>query len=99
VAAVGTLIILPALITALKEHLFQRESVQGVTCNCVASVITSVAVVVLLALSYQSYYGTGWTPPAVICAVGIPIVVMVTAFICRRRACRRAEQETNESPE
>jgi hypothetical protein len=55
--------------------------------------------VVLLALSYQSYFNTGWTPAAVICAVGIPLVVLVTAALCRRRACRRAEDDTSNTPQ
>jgi hypothetical protein len=56
-----------------------------------------VAVVVLLALSYQSYFDAGWNQAAVICAIGIPLVVLVTAALCRRRACRRAEQETEDN--
>lgn len=93
VAAVGTLLILPALVTSLRDRLFQQDTVRGITCKCAASVVASAAAVVLLALSYQSFAGTGWNTPAIICAVGIPLATLVSGAVCRRRTCRRIREE------
>jgi len=91
VAAVGTLFILPALVTVLKRRLFKDIAVVSITCNCVACVILSVAVVVLLALSLHGYWQMGLGALTWLSVVLIPLLVAICAFLCRRRECKRRE--------
>jgi predicted RND superfamily exporter protein len=89
VAAVGTLLILPALITALQKRLFVSMSVVRMTCNCGACMAASIAVVLLLAISFQQSFQLGWTKLGIIAAVLIPVMLGICGFMSRRRECRR----------
>ncbi|MHC5035059.1 MAG: efflux RND transporter permease subunit, partial [Planctomycetota bacterium] len=89
VAAVGTLLILPALVTVLRQALFARMGVVRITCNCVACMVSSVAAVLLLALSLHGYFRLGWNTLTWLSVVLIPVVVFGCGFFTRRAECKR----------
>ncbi|MFW6189472.1 MAG: efflux RND transporter permease subunit [Planctomycetota bacterium] len=97
VAGVATLLILPSLVNLLKGRLFARETETGLTCNCAACVVSSVAAVVLLALNFHQYWQVGWNSLTWMSVILIPLLVFGCGFICRRRACRRLEEEQEEA--
>jgi predicted RND superfamily exporter protein len=97
-AAVGTLLILPALVNVLRERLFAERTVTGITCHCAACMVLSVAGVVLLALTLHGYWHVGWNALTWTCVIALPAMVFVCGFLCRRRECRRIElQQAAES--
>ncbi|MHC4591588.1 MAG: RND transporter, partial [Planctomycetota bacterium] len=93
VAAVGTLLILPALVTVLKQALFARMGVVRITCNCVACMVSSVAAVLLLALSLHGYFRLGWNTLTWLSVVLIPVLVFGCGFFARRAECKRLATE------
>ena len=103
VAAIGTLLILPALITVLRQRLFAEPGLAPITRNCVTCAVLSVAAVLLLALSLHGYWHVGWNALTWLSLVLIPLLVLGCGILCRRRECRRlarpqqpgrADQET-----
>jgi len=86
-AAVATLLLLPALVNVLKGRLFADMGVRRITCNCVACFVASLATVVLLALSFHQF-GLGWDKLTWISVILVPLSVMICGIMCRRRACR-----------
>ncbi|MFO8008574.1 MAG: MMPL family transporter [Candidatus Brocadiia bacterium] len=93
VAALATLLILPALVAMLEERLFARMSKTRLTCNCIACALASVAAVVLLALNFHQYFDMRWTTLNWISLGLIPLLVVVCGFLSRRRACKMQEEE------
>jgi len=98
-AAASTLVILPALVTAFQKRLFAASALVALTCNCISCVAVSIAVVVLLALSFQSYFRLGWNQLSVACALAIPILVFLCGFASRRRECRRLSSHQDQRAE
>ncbi len=96
VAAVATLLILPALVNLLRGRLFAERGVVPITCNCVACVVASVAAVLLLALNFHQYFRMGWSTLTWISVVLIPILVFACGFMSRRRACKRLQEQQTE---
>ncbi len=98
VAAVATLLILPALVTVLKDRLFAVMGVVRITCNCVACIVSAVAAVILLALSLHGYFQLGWNRLTWLSVILIPVLVFACGFMSRRRECRLlAEQQAQRS--
>ncbi len=95
-AAVTTLLLLPALVNLLKGRLFAALKVQRVTCNCAACFAASIAAVALLAISFHQS-GAGPNALTWMAVILIPLSVAVCGILCRRRACRiQAEQQAQE---
>jgi len=101
VSGIGTLFILPALVTLLERSLFQPARPRGVTCNCVSCAV--VALIIVLYITYECYYYevAHWTT---LTWAGVLAVVASAVFcnlVSRRRACRVSEEgeRTDESSE
>ncbi len=77
-AAVSTLLILPALIHVLQRRVFGRETVAGITCNCAACVVISVALVIVIAINLHQNLGMSFTTLTYIMLVAIPLTVLVS---------------------
>jgi predicted RND superfamily exporter protein len=95
-AAVSTLLILPALAHVLQKRMFARENVVGITCNCAAGMVISVALIIVIAINLHQNLNTSFTTLSYILVVAIPLVILITGALGRRSACRRIRQEQAE---
>jgi peptidoglycan/LPS O-acetylase OafA/YrhL len=93
-AAVCTLLLLPALVHLLSRRLFPRLTVTRITCNCAACVLASVAAVIVLALSFHSYSHLGWNRLTLLAVIAVPLLVLACGLISRRRECRMLAEQT-----
>jgi len=87
-AGVGTLLLLPALVKMLEKQLFVTKKVMGPTCNCAACVLSSVTLVLLIAISLQQYVTLGWTTLTWISVIAIPIMAIGCGLLSRREKCK-----------
>ncbi len=91
VAGVGTLFILPALVTVLADKLFSPEVMGGtVTCKCTTCVITSFAAVLLVAVNVHQYASVEWNTLAKVAIVAVPLLAGVCSMLARRSSCAAA---------
>ena len=96
VAAMATLFLLPALIKPLRRWLFAEEKEVGVTCNCIACIVLSIAAVLAIALSAAQYFHVGWNWLTWAGLALIPVLVVLCGLLSRRRACERLEQQEHQ---
>jgi len=93
-SGVGTLLLLPALVTLLRGRLFRPAKVMGPVCNCalcISSGVILVAVVLLSVVSFGGQLGTMvW-----IAAATVVLAVLVCGVLSRRRACRMNQDATS----
>jgi len=95
-AGVGTLLLLPALVKILEKHLFAPKKVVGLTCNCAACALSSITLVVLIAISLQQYATVGWTNLTWISVIAIPVMAIGCGLLSRREKCKlqNVQEET-----
>ena len=92
-----TLIVLPAILTVAEKRLFKQATAeQPVSCSCGFCTVISVAVVVLVALNLQAYWGFGWSGLLLIGILAVPVMALLCSLMSRRRACRT---DGGQSPE
>jgi len=87
-SGIATLLVLPALVKILEKHLFVAKQVMGPTCNCAACVISSVTLVLLLAISLQQYTTVDWTTLTWIGVIAIPVMAIGCGLLSRREKCK-----------
>jgi len=97
VAGLATLLLLPALITVFQKRLFVTGEVQGATCNCATCLISSVAAVILLAISLHQYATMGWTTLTWISVAAVPILAIICGILSRREKCKLPLQKQGEA--
>jgi len=95
-AGIGTLLMLPALVRILEKHMFVTKKAMGLTCNCTACGISSVTIVLLVAISLHQYATVGWTSLTWISVIAIPVMAIGCGFLSRREKCKlqNAQEET-----
>lgn len=86
VSGVGTLIILPALVTALQRALFAAKA-PAAACNCGACAATAVAAVAGVGYVLHHYRFTGWTATSLVAGVLVVAAMIACNRLARRRAC------------
>ena len=98
VSGVATLLLLPALIRLMEKWLFrQSDKVLGPSCNCGLCIVTSVTVVVLLALNFYSKFG--WAAVTWISVIAIPVLAFICGRLSRRTKCRWIQEEPADTTE
>jgi predicted RND superfamily exporter protein len=95
-SGVATLIILPALVRVLEKRLFATAQPMGMTCNCVTCIASSVAVVLILALTLHQGGHVGWTALTWGSVVAIPVLAIGCGLMSRRVACKTESPELGE---
>jgi len=95
VSGVGTLIILPALVTLLKKRLFadRRHPLACYCGTCVVAGLTAVAVVVV---NVWHYLNVGITTMTWASLVLVPVLFGLCCMMSRRQACAARPDKTNE---
>jgi hypothetical protein len=91
VSGLTTLFVLPALLRMLEKRLFRVAPPVSTPCNCAVCFSTSVATVLLVALSVHQYAAIGWTTLTWISVAAVPVLALICGRLSRRQACRRAE--------
>ncbi len=90
-AGVGTLGILPALITVLQNHLFPRNRRKCMICNRISCLITGIAALALLAVNLNQLFRIGWSTLTWI-NIAVIIILAVSCAIFSKR--EKAIKET-----
>ncbi|MFP4058308.1 MAG: MMPL family transporter [Candidatus Brocadiia bacterium] len=98
ISGVATLFVLTALVRMLEGVLFRhvKEPV-SVSCNCAVCLVSSVAMVVLVALTIHQYAVVGWSTLTWVGAAAIPVLALICGRMSRRQACGRAEEAEESS--
>ena len=94
-----TLLALPAILEMVEKALFRaRIAPVSASCNCGFCMIISLAAAALVALNLHRYWKLGWSKPAWISIIVIPIMALVCGIMSRRQACRSdAERQNGET--
>jgi len=87
-SGVATLLILPALVKILEKHLFAPKKVMGLTCDRDVCVVSSITLVLLMAISLQQYATAGWTTLIWISVIAIPVMAIGCGLLSRREKCK-----------
>ncbi len=94
VSGAGTLLLLPALLKALEKPLFKHKPVAGQCCNCAACFVSSATLVVLIALTLDSFAHISWSTLTWFVVIAIPILSLGCGLMSRREKCKiTIEQE------
>jgi uncharacterized protein len=87
VSGIGTLVILPALITALRGRLFAPRRAPLV-CNCVLCALTGAAAVCAVAFALHHYAFLGWTGTSIVAAALVVGAMLTCNRLSRLESCR-----------
>jgi predicted RND superfamily exporter protein len=94
VSGAATLLLLPALMKVLEKQLFKSKPVAGQCCNCIACIISSATLAVLIALTLDSFAHIAWSKLTWFVVITIPILALGCGLISRREKCKnQSEQE------
>lgn len=87
-SGIATLLILPALVKILGKYLFAPKKIMGLTCDRDVCVISSITLVLLMAISLQQYTTVGWATLVWISVIAIPVMSIGCGFLSRRQKCK-----------
>ncbi len=94
VSGAGTLLLLPALMKVLEKPLFKSRPVAGQCCNCIACIVSSITLVLLIALTLVSFTNISWSTLTWLAVIAIPVMALVCGLVSRREKCKiQIEQE------
>ncbi len=87
-SGVATLLLLPALIRLMEKRLFPRKPAMGPTCNCAVCLVSSIAVVVLVAMTLYESMNCGWGTMTWVGAAAIVVLTALCGLMSRRQKCK-----------
>jgi uncharacterized membrane protein YdfJ with MMPL/SSD domain len=87
-AGAATLIILPSLMTLLEGWLFPETESRAFVCKCATCIVTSAAIVALVAINIYQFLKVGWTSLTWISLGVIALLVIVCTLMGRGYKCR-----------
>ncbi len=93
VSGAGTLLLLPALMKALEKKLFKTKPVEGQCCNCAACGVASITLVVLIALTLNSFTRVSWSTLTWIGVVVVPVMIIGCRLMSLREKCNMANKQ------
>jgi len=89
-----TLTALPAIVRVLEKRLFRSaKEPKSAACNCGLCLIVSAAAVLLVALNLHQYTVAGWSKPALISIIAIPVMALICGIMSRRETCKVHENQ------
>ncbi len=89
-AGVGTLFIIPALVTLLERYVFPETGAARFACKCGTCIVTSAALVLVAAVNLKSFFDLGWTGLSWWSLVGVLVLAGICFIASRHRSCRAA---------
>jgi predicted RND superfamily exporter protein len=93
-----TLLALPAIVKLAEKWLFKPiRQPKSVTCNCAFCIIISIASVALIAVNIHQYGKLGLSKIVALSVIIITAMALSCGIISRRRACKMAEDQKNET--
>lgn len=93
VSGAGTLLLLPALMKVLEKPLFNTKPVAGQCCNCAACFFSSATLVVLIALTLDSFVHISWSSLTWFVVIAIPILALGCGLLSRREKCKISDKQ------
>ncbi|MBW1999203.1 MAG: MMPL family transporter [Deltaproteobacteria bacterium] len=87
-SGISTFFLLPSLSRILEKRLFLPGKVMGPTCNCVTCLVSSLALVALVALNLHQYARVGWSTLTWISLIAIPFIALGCGILSRREKCK-----------
>ncbi len=95
VSGIGTLFILPALITVLSKRLFDESSERtDIVCKCWTCTIAGFALVVLIAVNIHQFLLIGWSKLSWVSGISIMIITLFCLISGKRKKCKRKKLTT-----
>ena len=88
VSGAATLLLLPALMKVLEKPLFKSKPVAGQCCNCIACIVSSITLVLLIALTLVSFTSVSWSALTRFAVIAIPIMALGCGLLSRREKCK-----------
>ena len=88
VSGAGTLLLLPALLKVLEKPLFKSKPAAGQCCNCIACIVSSITLVLLIALTLVSFTDVSWSTLTWFVVIAIPIMAVICGLLSRREKCK-----------
>ena len=88
VSGAATLVLLPALMKVLEKPLFKGRPVAGACCNGIACIVSSVTLVVLIALTLVSFTNVSWSALTWFAVIAIPVMALGCGILSRREKCK-----------
>ena len=85
-ASIGTLLILPAIITGFPSIVFEEKK-KGITCSCGKCVLMSLIIAASVIYVLLGYNITRWNVATVAAVIVVVLLSGVCSFISRRKAC------------
>ena len=85
-SSIGTLILLPAIITGIKKLIFEEEG-KGLSCNCINCVIAALAVSLTVIAILAGAGAMKWTELTGIALVIVLIMAGGCNLLSKRRVC------------
>ena len=97
VSGIGTLFILPALITVLDKWLFPRTTDRAFACKCGTCTIAGFTLVALVAVNVHQFLNMGWTILSWVSLIGIVVTALICLVSSRRTSCIPIPTEPGET--
>jgi len=88
VSGIGTLIILPALVTVLKNKLFDDSEKIDFMCKCQTCTVAGITLVALTAVNIHQFLSVGWSILSWISSISIVIISIICRITGHRKKCR-----------
>lgn len=88
VSGIGTLIILPALVTVFEKWLFPKGGAQQFRCNCGTCIISGIAMVLLIAINIHQFFAVGLSYLTWISLGAIIVLAVICRIVGRHEKCR-----------
>ncbi|MBN2107864.1 MAG: MMPL family transporter [Deltaproteobacteria bacterium] len=87
VSGAATLVLLPALVRVLEKYLFRPGPEKNIWCDCGLCMITSVVLVVVIAMALHQFEFFSWSRLTWLSACVIPVLVAGCRLVSRRKRC------------
>lgn len=87
-AGVATLLIIPALMTVLEHFLFPKTKLCCLACNCTTCIISSIALIAVVAINLKQFFQAGWTGLSWGSLAAVIILILICYIMSRRDRCR-----------
>lgn len=92
-AGVGTLFIIPALVTLLERHVFPETGSARFACRCGTCAVSSAALVLAAAVNLKSFFDVGWTALSWWSLGAVFVLAGICFTASRHRSCRARSGE------
>ncbi len=93
VSGIGTLLILPALVSALEPLMFPKTRFCRITCRCGTCTVAGIAAVLTVYVNVVQFMTKGITTLTIVSLAVLPVIASVCFIMSRRAVCRTEPTE------